>query len=239
MTQKLKNKTIVIAGAASGAGLELAKTAVAAGANVHLLGRSAAKLEKAASQLNGKFSTHVVDISVEEGVERFASQIGAIDHLVTTAADLTFKPFIDLNNEEIARILGTKLYGPMYLVRHLSSKFADGGSVTFVSGSAAYKATAGGSVVAAGNAALDGLSRTLAIELPKIRFNVVSPGVFDGGTWNFLEGDVRSKVLDDIGRGLPRGKVGTSADVASAIIFFMTNDFATGTVLQLDGGANA
>jgi len=165
--------------------------------------------------------------------------IGSVDHLVTTAADLTFKPFLELSAEEVGRILGTKLLGPMNLVRHLASKFEDGASVTFVSGSAAYKATVGGSVVAAGNAALDGLARTLALEIPHVRFNVVSPGVFDGGTWNFLDEDTRQTVLENIGRSLPRGKVGTAAEVADAIQFFMTNGFATGTVLQLDGGANA
>ncbi|GAA7768750.1 MULTISPECIES: hypothetical protein [Cupriavidus] len=49
----------------------------------------------------------------------------------------------------------------------------------------------------------------------------------------------RASVLHGIGDGLPVGRVGTASELAQAGLFLMTNGFATGTVLQIDGGANA
>jgi NADP-dependent 3-hydroxy acid dehydrogenase YdfG len=75
MVNELKNKTVVIAGAASGAGLELARIAASSGANVHLLGRSAERLQKASHSLHRSVWTHTVDIGAENEVAHFASGI--------------------------------------------------------------------------------------------------------------------------------------------------------------------
>ncbi|WP_080709770.1 SDR family oxidoreductase [Cupriavidus metallidurans] len=101
---------------------------------------------------------------------------------------------------------------------------------------AAYKANAGASIAAAVNAALDGLARTLAVELAPIRVNVVSPGVVDSPTWDFLPSDARASVLHGIGAGLPVSRAGTASELAQAGLFLIANGFATGTVLQIDGG---
>jgi NAD(P)-dependent dehydrogenase (short-subunit alcohol dehydrogenase family) len=239
MTQSLEGKTVLIAGGASGAGLALAKQVAANGAKVHIVGRSAEKLERAKAALAGNIVTHVADIGVEADVKALAGKIQKLDHLVTTAADLVFKPFVELDDADISRILASKFWGPVYLVRHLASKLAEGGSITFVSGSAAYKAAPGGSVIAAANASLDGLARTLALELAPTRVNVVSPGIFDGSTWDFLDDATRKQTLDSIGQSLPTGRVGSVDEIADAVLFVIRNGFATGTVLQIDGGVNA
>jgi NAD(P)-dependent dehydrogenase (short-subunit alcohol dehydrogenase family) len=48
-----------------------------------------------------------------------ARAIPKIDHLVTTAASLVFKPFMETARSDIDAMLGSKLLGPMHLVRHL------------------------------------------------------------------------------------------------------------------------
>lgn len=239
MMNFLQNKTVLIAGGASGAGYAIAEQAVAAGASVHIVGRSAEKLAKAKAALGDKVQTHAADIGVEADVQRLASVLPAIDHLVTTAADLVFKPFLELTDADITRIFASKFWGPIYLVRHLAPKIAKTGSISFVSGSAAYKASPGASAVAAANAALDGLARTLAVELAPVRVNVVSPGIFDGSTWDFLDPESRKQTFDSIGQSLPIGRVGTSREVAQSVLFLIGNGFATGTILQIDGGVNA
>ena len=236
---ELKGKSIAIAGGSSGAGLAVAVQAAREGATVHLIGRSTARLEKARLKVEGTVHTHALDIANEPDIAMLRAEIGQLDHLVTTAADLTFKPLLELSNAEIDRMLASKFWGPIHLVRHFAPVLSMSGSITFVGGSAAYKASAGASVVAAANAALAGLARTLALELAPVRVNVVSPGVFDGGTWDFLPAEVRSPTLREIGSGLPIGRVGTAEEVADAILFFVRNGFATGTVLPLDGGADA
>lgn len=239
MHHHLNGKVVVIAGGSSGIGLSLAKLAARAGAYVHIVGRSAARLAMAQAALGSQITTHCADIGVEDEVAALVRDIDRVDHLVTTAASLTFRPFLQTENAEIEAMLGSKFWGPIYLVRHLAPRMASNGSVTFYSGLAAYKANPGGSIVAAVNGALDGLARTLAIELAPIRVNVVSPGVVDSPTWDFLDAEARQTALTTIGEGLPIGRVGRVDELAEAGIFLMGNGFTTGTVLQIDGGANA
>ncbi|CAG9164327.1 SDR family oxidoreductase [Cupriavidus pampae] len=239
MNVSLQDKSVVIAGGTSGIGLALARKAVVAGAKVHIIGRSTERLALVQAAFGSDVVTHCADIGIEGEVEAVSRQIPRVDHLVTTAAALAFKPFVELRNVEINLMLNSKFWGPIYLVRHLSSRMSKDGSITFFSGLAAYKATSGGSIVAAVNGGLDGLARTLALELAPIRVNVVSPGVVDSSTWDFLPEDVREGVLNGIGSTLPVGRVGRSDELAEAGLFLMTNGFATGTILQVDGGANA
>lgn len=238
MSQTLQGKVVVIAGGSSGMGLALAHQAVAAGAIVHILGRTEAKLTRANASLGGSVSTHRVDIGNEVEVKALTSQLAQVDHLVTTAAELTFKPFSETNDEDIRRMLAGKFWGPIYLVRHLSPQMSKEGSITFYSGSAAYKASAGATIVAALNAALEGMMRTLALELAPVRVNVVSPGVVDSPVWDFLPANARMETMAAIGSALPRGRVGTTAELADAGLFLMRNGYTTGAVLQIDGGAN-
>jgi NAD(P)-dependent dehydrogenase (short-subunit alcohol dehydrogenase family) len=44
------------------------------------------------------------------------------------------------------------------------------------------------------------------------------------------------EVLDAIARGLPLGRIGQPTDIARACVFLATNDFATGSILRVDGG---
>lgn len=239
MSIQLTSKTVLIAGGSSGVGLALARKALAAGAEVHIVGRSAEKLEMARSALaSPSLVTHQTDISNAQQVQELASKILTVDHLVTTAAELTFKPFVEMSPADIDSTLAAKLWGPLNLVMHFHPKLAPFGSITFYTGSAAYKASHGASVVAMANAGLDGLTRTLALELAPVRVNAVSPGVFDSPTWNFIPEGTRAHVLKDIGRSLPIGRVGTVEELADAGMFVIGNGFTTGTVLQIDGGAN-
>lgn len=240
MLDKLKFKNVLIAGGTSGVGLALAQKALAEGANVHIVGRSAEKLRAIEAELdNWAVVTHQIDISDEAQVRALAKKIPALDHLITTAAELSFGPFLELSKKDMERTIATKFWGAVNLVRHFGSKISPHGSITFYSGAAAYKASAGASIVAAANAALEGLARTLAVEMAPIRVNVVSPGVFDSPTWNFIPEEARRQTMDTIGKSLLTGRVGTVDELADAGMFVIGNGFTTGTVLQIDGGANA
>ena len=238
MESSLKGKSVLVAGGSSGMGLAVATKAAALGATVHIVGRSPERLAEAKTAINGDVVTHHADISVASDVAALAENIQQVDHIVTTAADLTFKPFIQISDAEIESTFAAKFWGAVYLVRHFASRIPSNGSVTFFGGSAAYKALAGASIVAAVNAALDGFARTLALELAPVRVNVLSPGVVETPAWGFLPEKDRAELLKTIGAGLPVGRVGRPEERADAAIFLMGNGYATGTVLQLDGGTN-
>jgi NAD(P)-dependent dehydrogenase (short-subunit alcohol dehydrogenase family) len=239
MENSLKGKVVLVIGGSSGMGLAIAIKAAARDAQVHIVGRSADKLAAAVAAIGGDVLSHSADIGNEANVKALAHCITRVDHIVMTAADLVFKPFVQTTDEEIRSTFAAKFWGPIYVTRHFAALLSKGGSITFFGGSAAYKASAGGSIVAAVNASLDGLARTLAVELAPIRVNVVSPGIVETPAWGFLPEASRQEVLTAIGAGFPVGRVGKVEELADAALFVMGNGFTTGTVLQIDGGANA
>ena len=74
------------------------------------------------------------------------------------------------------------------------------------------------------------------MELAPIRVNVVAPGIVRSPLWSQMPEADREAMYDNIGRGLPLGRVAEVEDVAKAYLQLMDQDYATGTVSVVDGG---
>ncbi|TXH83293.1 MAG: SDR family oxidoreductase [Rhizobium sp.] len=233
------NSRILIVGGSSGMGLALAKQAIAAGAEVIIVGRNEDKLQRARTELQSSaLSTVALDITQEAQVADLFGRIEGLDHIVSTAADIegAYELLPSLDLKAVQRVVESKFYGPLLLAKHGAPKLSPTGSITFTSGIAAYRPSARGSVVAAVNAALEGLVRALAVELAPIRVNVVSPGWVDTPIWAFVAGDKKDETLDAMAKRLPVGRIGQPEDIAKAIGYLMGNGFTTGTTLHVEGG---
>ena len=236
----LANSKILIVGGSSGMGLALARRCLDAGADVVIAGRNEDKLQRAHTQLGNPaaLDTVATDITREDQVADLFGRIGRLDHIVSTAAEIEgayqLLPALDLKAAQ--RVVESKLYGPLLLAKHGAPMLSAAGSITFTSGIAAYRPAARGSVVAAVNAALEGLVRALAVELAPIRVNAVSPGWVDTPIWSFVAGDRKDETLAAMAQRLPVGRVGQADDIAGAIGFLMGNGFTTGTTLHVEGG---
>ncbi|XAZ25544.1 SDR family oxidoreductase [Sinorhizobium sp. B11] len=241
----LEGAGIIIVGGSSGMGLALARRLLAEGARVTIAGRSAARLEaarlEAARQTLGDpadLNTAALDLTREEEIAAFFRDCGPVDHIVSTAADIegAYQLLPDLQLAAAQRVVESKFYGPLLLAKYGAPCLPPSGSITFTSGVAAYRPAARGSVVAAVNAALEGLVRALAVELAPLRVNAVSPGWVDTPIWNFVAGDAKQATLEAMAKRLPAGRVGRPDDIADAIRFLIGNGFATGTILHVEGG---
>jgi NAD(P)-dependent dehydrogenase (short-subunit alcohol dehydrogenase family) len=236
----ISNQKILIVGGGSGMGLALARRCVEAGATVTIAGRGEQRLQQAREALGNptNLKVSVADIAREDQVADLFARIGGLDHIVSTAADIqgAYRLLPELDLKAAQRVVESKVYGPLLLAKHGAPRLAGAGSMSFVSGIAAYRPAARGSVVAAINAALEGLVRALAVELAPIRVNAVSPGWVDTEIWAQVAGDRKAETLAAMAERLPVGRVGRPDDIADAIAFLIGNGFTTGTTLHVEGG---
>jgi NAD(P)-dependent dehydrogenase (short-subunit alcohol dehydrogenase family) len=228
---------VLIIGGSSGIGLALAEHLLTEGTDVTIAGRSTVRLQAAAASLAagpGSLRTACVDIADEQQVRELLSSVGQLDHVVVTAADGAgaYAPITEFPVERARTMLDTKVLGPLMVAKHARVT----GSIAFTSGIAAYRPGPGASAIATANAALEGLARSLALELAPVRVNVVSPGWIDTPIWTTLAGPAKHERLAAMAARLPAGRVGAPSDVAAAIASLLGNPFITGTVLHVDGG---
>ncbi|WP_170573616.1 SDR family oxidoreductase [Ruegeria atlantica] len=112
-----------------------------------------------------------------------------------------------------------------------------GGSFTFFSGVLSRRPSAGATGLGAVNAAVEALTKGLALELSgRARVNCISPGMVATEAYAAMPDEARDEMYAQVGTSLPVGRVGVAEEVAQAVILAMTNDFLTGAVLDVDGG---
>ena len=104
------------------------------------------------------------------------------------------------------------------------------------SGAAGARGGAGWSVAASICGAIEALTRSLALELAPLRVNAVAPGVVRSPLWRGMNDADREEMYQRVGDGLPAGRIGEVSDVARGYLYSMTQGWATGTVLRVDGG---
>lgn len=234
----LNGKKVFIAGGSSGIGLAIAKAVAARGAKVAIAARNKVKLDAAAAMIGeALLATYSIDLANGAAVASALVEHGPYDHIVSTAAQLAFKPIGELSEDEIQAMVASKLWGPIHLARAAVHQLNPEGSLLFVSGYAAYKPSVGTSVVGAVNLHLEILAKSLALELKPSRVNVLSPGIVDTPLWDGLSDADRKEFYRSTAASLPVGRIGHVNDLSHAAMLLMENGFITGTVLHADGGA--
>jgi NAD(P)-dependent dehydrogenase (short-subunit alcohol dehydrogenase family) len=231
---QLAGKTIVVVGGSSGIGLATAELAKKEGAEVVVASRSAEKLKSAADRLGAKAIQ--ADVSSDDSIANLFKQCGAVDHVVVTAAQLKTGPFKTVAMDDVRATMEGKFWGAWRCAR--SAEIKPGGSITLVSGFLSIRPRPNSAIVGAANGALESLTRSLALDLAPVRVNCVSPGIIDTPIRAAMPEAARKEMLDKTAAGLPVKRVGLGEDIAKQIFAFMTNGFATGSIVYLDGGGS-
>ena len=219
---KLAGKKVVVVGGSSGIGLATAAMAKADGAEVIIAARTPERLEAAAKSIGA--SAIATDVTSDDSVNALFKACGPVDHVVVTAAQLRTGPLKTVS---------------MPAVRASSAKveIRAGGSLTLTTGFLSVRPRPAAAIVGAANGALESLARSLALELAPVRVNAVSPGIVDTPIRAAMPEAQRLDMLAKVAAGLPAGRVGLADDIAQQILSFMTNGFATGSIVYIDGGA--
>jgi NAD(P)-dependent dehydrogenase (short-subunit alcohol dehydrogenase family) len=229
----LKDKRVLVVGGSSGIGEGAAKMAAAHGAKVFIVSRSEEKLREAATRIGHDCETGVIDTREDASVEIFFAKAGSFDHVVMSAAQVTIAPVRTLSVVDAQASMNSKFWGTYRVAR--AAQFNDGGSLTMISGAAAVRATKGRALQTAINAAVEALTKGLALEFAPVRVNTISPGLVETPIWGNLD-EARIAQIKQMASRTPTGRVGQPEDIALQILACMTNPFMTGSIVYLDGG---
>jgi NAD(P)-dependent dehydrogenase (short-subunit alcohol dehydrogenase family) len=231
----LDGNSILIIGRNTGIARSVAGLALANGAHVTVAGRNADTLHLAYA--GTPVDVETVDVTDEDSIIHLAQRLERVDHVVNTASARVRGTISELSPDAITLAFQTKAIAAILLAKHFAPIMPPEGSFVFTSGATGRRPAAGMTAVAATNAALDAVTRGLAVELAPRRFNTVAPGTIDTGAYDALGEHQKAALLDQIRTSTPAGRIGRPEDAAQAVIFALTADYLTGTSLLIDGGA--
>jgi NAD(P)-dependent dehydrogenase (short-subunit alcohol dehydrogenase family) len=230
--QQLSGQRVVVADGTSGMGLATARAAAALGAEVIAAGRRPVAMREPVPAVRQA----VADVTDEESVRRLFGAVGELDHLLVTASPGQPGAFGDQDLAAARSFMDGKFFGSWMCARYAAPHLRPHGSITFVTGGAVVRPPAHGSMITAAFAALEALTRALAVELGPLRVNAIRPGYTDSDMWSFLPETQRGDLRRRVAGAMPVRRMGTPEDIAHAAVFLMTNPQVTGAVLEVTGG---
>jgi NAD(P)-dependent dehydrogenase (short-subunit alcohol dehydrogenase family) len=243
---KLEGKIALITGGNSGIGLATAKQFVNEGAYVFITGRRQSELDAAVKQIGKSVTAVQGDVSKLGDLDRLFAQIkrekGRLDIVFANAGVATYAPFGTITEEHYDSIFNINVKGLLFTVQKALPLLPDGASIILNASIVASKGFSSNSVYSATKAAVRSFARTWTTDLKdrRIRVNAVSPGPIETPGLNDLlassgAGEERLKMLSN---SVPLGRLGTSDEIAKAVVFLASDDssYITGTELFVDGG---
>ncbi|HEY2620046.1 MAG TPA: glucose 1-dehydrogenase [Acetobacteraceae bacterium] len=177
---------------------------------------------------------------IDQTVERF----GRLDVAVNIAGTEGLPgPVTQQTAETYAATFDTNVLGTLLSMKHelRAMQAQGGGSIVNISSTYGHEGAAGASVYAASKHAVEGLTKSAALEAARfgVRVNAVAPGPTETGMLNRFTGTPERKA--GLAASVPLGRVGTPEEIARAIVFLASDkaSFITGQILSADGGKTA
>ena len=238
----LTGKSALITGASGGIGAAIARSLHGAGASVALSGTRVEPLEALAADLGVRafvLPCNLGDAVAVEALPKAAiAAMGAVDILVNNAGITKDNLFMRMSDEEWQSVMDVNLTATFRLCRGvvrgmMKSRWGRIVNITSVVG---HLGNPGQGNYAAAKAGTLAMSKSLAIEVASrgITVNCVAPGLIATAMTDKLNDEQRARIL----AGIPAGRMGEAAEVASAVLYLASPEagYVTGTTLHVNGG---
>lgn len=250
MAAKLTGKVALVTGASKGIGASIAKHLAAEGASVVVNYSSskegAEKVVKEITSKGGKAIAVKASVDKPEEIKTLLAEtkkaFGHLDVLVNNAGVYDFKPLEEITVEHYRRIYDINVLGLILTTQEAAKILRPGGSVINVSSVVATKAFPGTAVYSSTKAAVDQITRVLALEFgpKKIRVNSINPGMVETeGTASMGITNHDNEFRKQVEAMTPLGRIGQPEDIALATVFLASEDsrWVTGETLYTSGGS--
>lgn len=225
-------RVVVVIGGTSGLGMDLAKRYAGMGRHVVISGRDAERTAAIAEKMGGSVSAVALDLAEPDGIDAALRGIGDVDRLALAALERDQNTVKDYDVSAAIRLATLKLVGYTETVHALLPRLTQDASIVVYGGLAKLRPYVGSTTVTTVNAAVDGLVRTLAAELPPIRVNALHPGIVgDSPYWA-----EKTEALEAVKAKTPTSRLVEMRDVTDAATFLLENPSMHGVELRVDGG---
>lgn len=231
----MSDRTVVVIGGTSGIGLEVARSVLKDGDSVVLTGRDATRAADVAASLGSNARGLGLDLAEPKSLAGSLADIDRVDGLVLAAVERDTNSVKDYDIARAIRLVTLKLVGYTEVVHALLPRMTESAATSIVvfGGRAKDRPYPGSTTVSTVNGGVDGLVRTMALELAPIRVNAIHPGIVgDSPFWAAKP----AQVLDAYRARTPSGELATMSDLVDAVDFLMRNRSVTATSIYVDCG---
>lgn len=235
---------ILITGASSGLGREIA-ISLSEEHDLILNARNERALEETASRCGARdvrlwpYDLSEIDGAAESLKRRLADDDAAVSGFVHCAGSISITPCRSISPDRLREIFAVNVFSAALLVQVLASRRANGSalrSVVFISSNISNRGASAFSIYGASKAALDGLMRSLAVELaPQVRVNSILPGGMETSMTSDIFRD--EELRGSFEKNSPLG-IGSPSQIAPMVRFLLSPSasWITGQQITIDGG---